>query len=351
MKKSIILLLLLLFTSSARAQTDGPFPFSNFGGSAAVPEMDWTLPSASASFNMTYTKTGATLHWIWPDGTTSDSNSPTVNIPAGIIRVQSKDGFGGVTQIVSSNILGGTLPTLPSGLTYIQMNNAIFTGTLSPLPSGLTAIYLYDSVFTGTLPTLPSGLTYLQLTNSTFSGTLPTLPSGLTSIQMTYSTFSGTMPVLPSGLISIYLYKSNFTGALPALPSTLTYAQLNSSPFSGTVPTLPTGLTYFTSDISTFSGTLPMLPSMLTGFGVTGSLFSGYTSGSLATQKSLTAFHAQMANVSDVNAALEDAVASLSIPGRVLCTITLAGSSPAPTGAGLTAKATLISAGWTVTTN
>jgi hypothetical protein len=234
----------------------------------ALPEMVFTLPAPSASFNMTYTKTGATLHWIWPDGTTSDSNNPTVNIPAGVIRVQSRDGFSGVTSIVSGNVLSGTLPLLPTGLIELSINY------------------------------------------STFSGTLPALPAGLADLGLDASAFSGTLPALPAGMITMDLYTSTFSGILPTLPAGLTILYLVSS------------------------------------------TFSGYPAGAFAAQKSLSASYIQFSNVADVNSALVDAVTSLGISGRVICNpFWIAGTSPAPTGAGLTAKAALASAGWTVTTN
>jgi hypothetical protein len=126
---------------------------------------------------------------------------------------------------------------------------------------------------------------------------------------------------------------------------------LQTSTFSGTLPTLPAGLTYLELQNSTFSGTLPTLPAGLTVMQLQNSTFSGYTAGSFATQKSLSTSYVQFTTAANVNAALEDAVTSLGISGRVICNFWIAGSSPAPTGAGLTAAATLTSAGWTVTHN
>jgi hypothetical protein len=284
------ILALLLFAESAVAQILAPIV-----GGGAVSEMDFTLPAPNATFNLTYTNSGATLHWIFPAGSvpaTIDSNNPTVNAAAGVVRVQSRDEFKGVTSI-SDNY-----------------NGLVFTGTLPTLPSGLAVLLLDSSTFTGTLPTLPSGLTYLGLNSSTFTGTLPALPSGLTAVVLYASTFTGTLPTLPSGLTCLGLYASTFTGTLPALPSGLTYLDLHSS------------------------------------------TFTGYTVGGFATQASLSTSYLQFANVADVNSALVDAATSLGISGRVVCNpFWIAGSSPAPTGAGIAAKATLISAGWTVTTN
>ena len=241
------LVLFFVLTLAAKAQILQPILLGGYS------EMDFTLPAPNATFNLTYTNSGATLHWIFPAGSvpaTIDSNNPTVNATAGVIRVQSRDGFKGVTSISDNS------------------NGLVFTGTLPTLPSSLTVLNLGYSTFTGTLPTLPSGLVNLYLGSSTFTGTLPTLPSGLVNLSLEFSTFTG------------------------------------------------------------------------------------YTAGGFATQASLSLSYLQFANVADVNSALVDAVTSLGISGRSVCNpFWIDGSSPAPTGAGIAAKATLISAGWTVTTN
>ena len=122
------LVLFFVLTLAAKAQILQPILLGGYS------EMDFTLPAPNATFNLTYTNSGATLHWIFPAGSvpaTIDSNNPTVNATAGVIRVQSRDGFKGVTSI-SDNFNGlvftGTLPTLPSGLTQLFLDASTFTG-------------------------------------------------------------------------------------------------------------------------------------------------------------------------------------------------------------------------------
>lgn len=122
------LVLFFVLTLAAKAQILQPILLGGYS------EMDFTLPAPNATFNLTYTNSGATLHWIFPAGSvpaTIDSNNPTVNATAGVIRVQSRDGFKGVTSI-SDNF-----------------NGLVFTGTLPTLPSGLVNLYLLSSTFTG----------------------------------------------------------------------------------------------------------------------------------------------------------------------------------------------------------
>ena len=152
-------------------------------------------------------------------------------------------------------------------------------------------------------------------------------------IYLAYSTFNGTLPALPAGMTGdIYLNNSTFNGTLPALPAGLIGdISLNNSTFNGTLPALPAGLT----------GSIYLQSST----------FSGYTAGALATQKSLAYVYLQATTAAIVNSILADSVTSLSISGRVHEALSIVGSSPAPTGQGLTDKATLIAAGWTVTTH
>ena len=81
---------------------------------------------------------------------------------------------------------------------------------------------------------------------------------------------------------------------------------------------------------------------------------TGYTPGSFATQANLSDIEIQGNSWDDVavNACLHDLVTSLSLSGRVVASVDLSGGSmAAPTGDGIADAATLVSAGWTVSTN
>jgi hypothetical protein len=104
-----------------------------------------------------------------------------------------------------------------------------------------------------------------------------------------------------------------------------------------------------------FSGTLPPFAACtsLAYFNCNNNQFSDVVAGSFATQKSMNTAHfgSNALPAAAVNQVLADCVVSLGISGRVVCTVNLAGgTNAAPTGQGLTDKATLVAAGWTVTT-
>ena len=118
-------------------------------------------------------------------------------------------------------------------------------------------------------------------------------------------------------------------------------------------------VTFYCNDNS-FSGTLPSFSTCtaLVNFyaGYYGNLnqFSSVVPGSFSTQKSCSILwiYGSALPVSAVDQVLSDCVTSLGISGRVTCSLNLAGGTNAtPDAAGLTSKATLVSAGWTVTTN
>ena len=77
------------------------------------------------------------------------------------------------------------------------------------------------------------------------------------------------------------------------------------------------------------------------------------TASSFSTQPLMTALNlsGNGLTATAVNQVLADLVVSLGIRGTTKCTVTLGGTNAAPTGQGLLDKATLVAAGWTVTTS
>jgi len=77
------------------------------------------------------------------------------------------------------------------------------------------------------------------------------------------------------------------------------------------------------------------------------------TANTLSTQVAMTTLNLSndALTAAAVNQVLADLVTSLTGRGSVKCTTTLNGTNAAPTGTGITNKATLVAAGWTVTTN
>ena len=111
---------------------------------------------------------------------------------------------------------------------------------------------------------------------------------------------------------------------------------------------MPAGGTYAiaSSDMSAWTGVTNLnyynMPSAIT-----------VTANTLSTQVAMTTLN--LSNdalaAAAVNQVLADLVTSLTGRGSTKCTTTLNGTNAAPTGTGITNKATLVAAGWTVTTN
>ena len=119
-----------------------------------------------------------------------------------------------------------------------------------------------------------------------------------------------------------------------------------------------TALNYFSCSTNSFSGVLPSFEACtsLVTFSCSTNSFSGYESGGFATQTNLATLDMHnnaITATADINQILADLITSSSLGGRVGCTVKLeGGTNAAPTGQGITDKATLNAIeGWTVTTN
>jgi len=116
-------------------------------------------------------------------------------------------------------------------------------------------------------------------------------------------------------------------------------------------------LTLWRGYTNQFSGKPPSFAActLLTLWSGNSNQFSGYEAGSFATQGSLATLSLQINSLpaAAIDAILADLVTSLGIGGRVVCTVNLSGAgNAAPSDPeGLANKATLVAAGWTVTTN
>jgi hypothetical protein len=252
----------------------------------------------------------------------------------------------------SSSNIGGTLPVLntPNITEFLcQANN--FTGSIPSL-SGLDGLREFDcstNRLTGSIPIL-SGLITLeefrcenQKGATKLTGSIPIL-SGLIQLQV-FSCFTnqltGSIPSL-SGLDSLrefYCFSNQLTGSIPSL-SGLTNLQdfrCQTNQLTGSIPSL-SGLT----NLQTFNCSNQTGATKLTGF----------DGGSVSI--TLGNFQAQNNELTStaVNSILSAFVAAGRTSANGACNLNLGGTGNAtPTGQGLTDKATLISRGWTVTTN
>ena len=140
---------------------------------------------------------------------------------------------------------------------------------------------------------------------------------------------------------------------------TVTAVAINNLTLTGTLPSFATftSMTTFDAHGNSLTGTIPSFATCtaLTDFELyTNAGLTGTVSGSFATQKNLATINISGAALTQaaVDQILSDCVASLVISGRVACALTLsAGTSSAPSAAGLVNAAALTTAGWSVVTN
>jgi hypothetical protein len=205
------------------------------------------------------------------------------------------------------------------------------SGLISALPAGLTH---YDNggqnTTTGSIAALPAGLTlYSNDGQNTTTGSIAALPAGLTYYSSSgQNTTTGSIAALPAGLGIYYNGGQNTTsGAVSALPAGMTqYANSGQNITSGSISGLPSGLVYYSNKgQNTTSGAV-----------------------SAAMNSAITTFE-DLGGMS--SAEVDSVLIKINSFGTSNGRIALAGSSLAPTAAGVAAKTTLISRGWTVTTN
>lgn len=285
-------------------------------------------------------------------------------------------GFTSPTCIGSINDLPKTL----EGFHYTG-NISPVTGDLNNFSKSLRSLFISGMpLITGNIQNLPSTITQLNLySNANITGNLDNLFPNLS--YLTLSSLSagiyGNISFFPSTLRSISLagIGSHLTGSIDALSKNMVFCSMSgcSSTFTGSISTLSaslynltlnnlgTGLTGSVSDISIICTKLSL--SNL-GSGITGNIGDmhanfetillwglpsvRYTSHSFGTLQGLFLSDCNQSQA-EVDLALHDAVLS-GITARY--TLMLDGASnAAPSAAGYTNKATLISRTWNVYTN
>jgi hypothetical protein len=225
-------------------------------------------------------------------GFTCRGNSLTGPFPAGLLNCHNL-----LTLDVANNALSGPVPSL-SDLKY------------------LNDLELFTNGFTGTFPSLAGNalLTILSIAGNSFSGAFPDISPC-------------------TGMTQVYAGACGFSGSLPSLSANTALLVLtcNSNSLSGNIPTLAsnTVLGDFEPASNQFTGVAP-------GFAVPPSLHVAYFQNNLLTQAAVDAILAAFVTAGAVGAY------QLNAGGT---------GNATPSAAGLANKATLVTRGWTVTTN
>jgi hypothetical protein len=257
--------------------------------------------------------------------------------------------LGGCAKLVSlflgGNALTGSFPSLAAcpNLLMVNIPNNQFSGNFPSFAANtqLTGVFAASNQFTGGLPSFANC-------------------PGLTSLSVAGNALGGELPSFAACTLLDYLHAGvcGFTGEMPSFAANtlLTLCDLNHANFTGSLPSFATCilLERFWCNDNQLTGTIPDFAPCTALIAWDGSEngFTGYTAGSFATQPDLITleFYTNDLPQSAVDAILADLVTSLGIPARAACTVTLQGNS-IPSAAGLIDKATLISAGWAVTTD
>jgi hypothetical protein len=331
----------------------------------------FTYPNNGNPLIMTgMAKSGAPLIWDWGDGTQYIGTiAPPKTYASGAVRtitITAVDGLATMTQLVIQGPSGGPNPFTGDGtganpykvplsdfsaMTGLQQMLSCDTFWNGPFPvedmSIFPSLYHFD-IQGNAFSSLPlftncSALGYVDMHLAL--ATAAPLPDfrGCPNLQHLSAGDAQPLTTMASfaGLTNLqYVDAGSFSsGPMGSFAGCTALEHLSLNGGGSFAP--------ICSDLSTCTA--------LTDIAFTVSSMTGVVPGSLATQKNLAgvSFYYCALNAAAVNQVLADLVASLSLSGRVACSVNLtAPSMAAPTGQGLVDKATLNgTAGWSVSTN
>ena len=253
----------------------------------------------------------------------------------------------------------------PADVTLIHCFNNNLTGSIPDLSSNtaLTTFRCQVNQLTGNIPDLSSNtaLTNFQCNNNQLTGSIPDLSSNtaLTNFYCDNNQLTGNIPDLSSNtaLAVFYCYSNQLTGNIPDLSSNTALTQFHcyNNQLTGNIPDLSsnTALVIFDCNNNQLTGNIPDLSSntALTNFRCYDNQLTGFTGG--WPSETTFAFNASNNALTEtaVNLILTEADAAYASDATGTTINISGGTNAAPTGAGATAKASLIAKGATVTTN
>ena len=208
----------------------------------------WPIPCTAGVMDFGLINSPGHL-WVFPNGTTSTVARPAPTLAsAGTTWLYCADWGASTLQVADNNTDAryvGSLKDLPRLGYYLDLYNcANVTGSLADLPRVTYYLNLYScSNVTGTLADLPRVTYYLGINNcSKVTGTLADLPRVTYYLGIGNCTkVTGTLADLPRVTYYLSLYGcSNVTGSLADLPRvTYTLSLYNCSNVTGTLADLP----------------------------------------------------------------------------------------------------------------
>ena len=236
-------------------------------------------------------------------------------------------------------ILGGTSPTLTLTATTVSPSQTV---TIQQLNLNVATVITWGDGGTTNQPAgTATAVTHVYASAGTYNITVPSAQR-ITAIDLRDAKLGGLNTSQLRNAPVSYFYITAITG------STIRSADMAAwRPGYWYLYSMPTGTYSISSaDMAAWTGITSLnYYSMLT--------TPTISAGGLATQPAMTTlnFSGNALSAAQVNQVLADLVVSLGIRGAVKCTVTLGGTNAAPTGQGILDKATLVAAGFTVTTN
>ena len=224
-------------------------------------------------------------------------------------------------DISSDKVVGGVTPIqkFENLTSFVGSTNAAWTQDISAwvLPASLVNFYVYSTSVSGDISAwvLPASLVNFYVYSTSVSGDISAwvLPASLVTFYVSSTSVSGDISawVLPASLVTFYVYSTSVSGDISAW-------------------VLPASLVYFSVSSTSVSG-CPILSSMV------------------------SIQYLLIQNIGLIQASvdlyLSRCVAREAATTYATPTLNLSGTNAAPSAAGLTDKATLVAAGWVVTTN
>ena len=233
------------------------------------------------------------------------------------------------------------LTTLEISSIFAARSNSALAGIF---PSFSNNTKLVSLTITGTSLT-SSGLSFaantaltdLNLQDNLLGGAFPTLPTSIQSFDFSNNLFTGTIPSFSNlvDLTNVYIQSNpNLTGSIPSLTLNTKLVSFHGHynyNVSGTIPSLSTNTSLQTFNVTDCRG------------------INSFAGGTIPA--SLTAFRAIRCSLTA--AAVNSILAAFVAAGRTgsFNLLLSGGTNAAPTGQGITDKATLVSRGWVVATN
>lgn len=144
-----------------------------------------------------------------------------------------------VLELIGIGFFEDPLPSLPSTLKRLYIDNLLLENPLPPLPEGLLELIIIESDAVNASTIIPSTLNVFQINGSELTE-LPDLPNNLSILDVNLNELTQ-LPFLPAKLVTLRA-QSNKLVKLPPLPASLRTLDVSRNPTLACLPPLPDSL-------------------------------------------------------------------------------------------------------------